>query len=42
MNSGYRKGPFIHLAFGKLRQQRIGLLFLFKALVQHSLFIAQV
>ena len=32
----------IHLALGKLCQQRIGLFFLFKALVQHLLVFTQV
>ena len=36
------KRVWIHLALGEFRQPNVSLLFLFKALVQHALIIAQV
>ena len=42
LNSGLGNRVSIHLALCKLRQQPIGLLFLFEALVQHSLLVAEV
>jgi len=36
------KRVWIHLALGEFRQANVGLLFLFKALMQHLLIIAQV